>query len=154
MYKLLTALLIVVALVGVSGPSQAQELTWCDAVYAELRDGDLWIWPYPVGCTYHNGTQAIPLREAPAWAVPWPLSEGALVEGEALWPPDDGIHKCAVPTGPTITITDAARIYYAPDSRAATEYVIPAGSTAQAVGTEDGYTQIVWACDTVWVMLR
>lgn len=153
MFKMLTIVLVVASLLGTTVPSKAQEITWCDAVYTEIVGGVHWMWVNPVGCIYHNGTQAIPLREAPVWADPWVAGEGALVHGEAVWPPSVDENLCMVPVGQTITLPNDTRIYYAPDARAGTPYVIPGGSTAQQiqVSADGAFQQVVWACDTVWV---
>lgn len=50
-----------------------------------------------------------------------------------------------------VRTVDDTPIFYAPDARANTTYVIPAGQTARLVEQRDEWFAVVWACDVVWV---
>lgn len=145
---ILITLLLLVAVVAVP-PTAAQEFVpACEIVYVEYHDGITTLVPVPSPCIYTHGTQSAPLRNAPPYTVTMAIP-GAVAEGMVLDAPPP--QPCLAPVGPVVGLGDARAIHYAPDARAMTPYVIPAGSTAAWVGVDGDYWQIVWACDLVWV---
>lgn len=126
---------LVLGLPGSASPVGAQDgPPTCEIVYFDVVDGVPIYVGLPVGCVAGPNTPTAPLKDAPT---------GYTLQALA--------GPCLAPVGPTVRFLLDSAIYYAPDGRTGTPWVIPAGNTAQRIGEEGSFMQIVWACQVVWV---
>lgn len=164
---LLVCIVAVLAFWHATAPAKASDVVLCDYLYQIVVNGFIardngetvvvfYLTPEQIAeyrAQYES--QCGPFVEPTATPTDFPTVEPSDVPTNTPEPTRvNAIPGCDMfmPTGIGMVRTvDHAPIFYAPDVRASTAYVIPAGQTARLVEARDEWIAVVWACDIVWL---